>query len=209
MNILVFGSTGPTGRELVKLALEQGHRVTAFARNPDDLVMQHERLIVTRGDITDAAAVAAAMPDQQAVLSTLGVRKIARNSIISNGTRHILDAMKASGIRRFICETSIGVGDSKYQMGWIFDYLILPTLLRNAFADKEIQERYIMQSELDWVIARPAMLTNSKRTGNYLAWVGKRPPSAKMRISRADVAHFMLGQLEETKFVRQAVGLSY
>jgi putative NADH-flavin reductase len=209
MNLAVFGATGPSGRELLKLALDQGHRVTASARNPDKLTVRHDRLNIVKGDILDRASVEAAIVGADVVLSALGVRKLGKNTILSDGTRNIIAAMQTRGVRRLICETSLGVGDSRGQMSWLFEKIILPTLLKNPFADKEIQERYITQSPLDWIIVRPAMLTNGPKTGVYKACVGKPNEPIRRKISRADVADFMLKQLSGTEFIKRAVGLSY
>ena len=141
---------------------------TAVARNPADVTIQNANLKVVKGDILDPASIDAPMAAQEAVLSVLGVKKFGKNSIISDGTRNILNAMNRHGVRRFICMTSLGVGESHDQMPWFFKYLILPLLLRHIFADKEIQERLIRESGLDWIIARPSMLTNGPRTGVQL-----------------------------------------
>jgi putative NADH-flavin reductase len=209
MKIIIFGATGPSGQQLVIQGLELGHQVTAFARNPSAIRLQHERLNIVRGDIRDALAVETYIQGQHAVLSALGVRKLRRNSILSDGTRNILSAMIRLGIRRFICETSLGVGDSKNDLGKMFTWFFIPVLLKNAFADKEIQEEYIRQSGIDWTIVRPAYLDNGPRTGNYLVWTGRKPAEATNRISRADVAHFMLKQLVTDTYVKKTPGISY
>jgi putative NADH-flavin reductase len=209
MNLAVFGATGPSGQKLLKLALEQGHRVTALARNPDKLTNRHERLNVIKGDILIADSVNAVITAADAVISVLGVRKLGKNTILSDGTRNIIAAMQARGVRRFICETSLGVGDSLGQMSWIFEKIIMRTFLKNPFADKEIQERYITQSQLDWTIIRPAMLTNGPKTGVYKTWVGQPKEPIRRKISRADVADFILKQVNSSEFTNRAVGLSY
>jgi putative NADH-flavin reductase len=209
MNLLIFGSTGPSGIPLIQQALEQGHVVTAFARNPAAITFTHDRLRVHKGDILDAASVEAAVQSQNAVLSTLGVRKLGKNTILSDGTKNIINAMQQLNVRRLIIETSLGVGDSRGQMSWIFEKIVRPTYLRNVFADKEIQEQYIRQSDLDWIIVRPAMLTNGPHTGTYEIWLGEKPTGVKLKISRADVADFMLKQLTDPVYIREAASLSY
>ena len=209
MRILVFGATGPSGKCLVEQALAAGHIVTAFARNPDKITTRHERLKIAKGDIQDAASIDAAMAGQEAVLSVLGVRKLGKNSILSEGTKSILESMKRNAIRRFICMTSLEVGDSKGQSPWYFRWIILPFLLRRVFEDKEIQERYIRESGLDWVIVRPAMLTNGPHTGVYQHWIGPEPKNVSHKISRADSVDFMLKQLTASEFLGKAAGLSY
>ena len=200
MKLAIFGSTGRTGRELVAQALAQGHEVTAFARAPEKVALQHERLRVLPGDVMDYAAVEQTIAGQSAVLSALGSPTLKANTVQSEGTRHIIRAMGQHGVRRFICETSLGVGDSHGQPGFVFTYLVQTTFLKHVFADKEIQERYIRESELEWVIVRPGALTNGARAGKYRHGLDK---SIAGKISRADVAEFMLRQLTEDTYLRR------
>ncbi len=209
MNILVIGATGRTGREVVSQALVLGHVVTASARNPIDITWQHERLKVFRGDVLDYASVESALQGQDVVVSALGARTHGRTTVLSEGTKNVIQAMEQHGIRRFVCESSLGVGDSAGQMGWLFDWLVLPLWLRHVYRDKEVQERAIKQSTLDWVIVRPALLTNGPRTGVHQVGLAYTLSSIVPRISRADVADFMLKQLSDDTYLRKAPALWY
>jgi len=208
MNLIIVGSTGGTGRCLVEQALEQGHTVTAFARNPAKITIQHPNLSVVQGDVLDRATVKPALNGKDAVLSALGVRKLRKTTVLSEGTRNIITAMQQHGVRRLIVESSLGVGDSRGQFPWYLG-LLVRIFLRNIYADKEVQEAFIRESGLDWTIVRPAGLTNGARRGVYRQWVGKPDAPITGWISRADVADFMLKQLTDTTYLRQAVGLSY
>ena len=208
MNLVIFGATGGTGRLLVEQALEQGHNVTAFARNPAAVTAQHPNLKVVQGDALDYASVEPVVKGKEAVLSALGVRKLGRTTVLSEGTRNILMAMEQHGVKRLIVESSLGVGDSKGQFPWYLGIMVR-VFLRNIYADKEVQERFIRASGVDWTIVRPAGLTNGPRTGVYRQWVGVPDSPIKGWISRADVAEFMLRQLNDDTHLRQAVGLSY
>jgi putative NADH-flavin reductase len=211
MNLLIFGATGGTGSAIVAQALEQGHRVTAFARNPDAIKTKHENLVVVQGDILDYASVERAVKRQDAVLSALGTKAIRRNTTISDGTRNIITAMEKYEVKRFVFESSLSIGDSKTQqrqLGLLRNIIIMPLLFRNIAYDKEIQERYIMQSTLDWVIVRPAVLTNGPRTGVYRSEFSATDASIKGKISRADVADFMLKQLTDDTYVHKTPSLS-
>jgi putative NADH-flavin reductase len=209
MKLLVFGATGGTGRAIVDQGLDQGHVVTAFVRNPAALTTQHERLKLAQGDVLDYPSVEAAVQGQEAVLSALGVRVLKKNTVLSDGTKNIIRAMEQHGVRRFVCESSLGVGDSKGQLGWLFNSVIIPLFLRNVFRDKEVQEQSITQSGLDWIIVRPAALTNGPRTGVYRSGFGPTDRTIKARIARADVADFMVKQLTDNTYLRQTPGLSY
>jgi putative NADH-flavin reductase len=212
MNLLIFGATGGTGRAIVTQALEQEHRVTAFARNPTAIKTAHENLAVVQGDILDYASVEKAAKGQDAVLSALGTKALRRNITISYGTRNIIKAMEKYEVKRFVFESSISIGDSKpqqRQFGLVYKIIIFPFILRNMFQDKEIQERYIRQSTLDWIIVRPAVLTNGPRTGVYRSEFSATDTSIKAKISRADVADFMLKQLTDDTYVHKTPSLSY
>jgi putative NADH-flavin reductase len=132
-----------------------------------------------------------------------------RKTTLSEGTKNIVRAMEKLGVKRFVCESSLGVGDSKGQLGFFFTYTLVPILLRNIYADKEVQEEIIKESKLDWVIARPGALTNRARTGEYHAGFAANDKSIQAKISRADVADFMLKQLTSDAFLRGTPGLSY
>jgi putative NADH-flavin reductase len=209
MNLTLFGATGPTGKCLLQQALDQGHAVTAFARNPAVITTRHPQLTVAKGDIGDAASVESAVQGKDAVLSALGVKQLSKNTILSDGTRNIISAMQKQAVKRFINVSSLHVGDSKGQLGFLFTYLMVPLMLRNAFADKEVQERLIMDSNLDWIIVRPAYLTNGPRRGVYRTWLGKGPGGILIRVSRADVADFMLKHLTDDTYLRKTPGLCY
>jgi putative NADH-flavin reductase len=250
MKLLIFGGTGRTGRAVVAQALEQGHVVTVFARDPSKLGMAHENLRVMKGDIADYDSVETAIKAQDAVLSALGIKPhvglviilvvicqvIARTlalsgvfnlllriavpllillifarkkTTLSNGTNSIVKAMEKLGVKRFICESSLGVGGSKGRLGLLYTYVLIPLFLRGLFADKEVQERIIGDSALDWVIVRPAVLSNGPRIGAYRHgddighWLFTR------KISRSDVADFMLKQLTENRYLHMTPGVSY
>lgn len=209
MKVLVLGATGGTGLELLEQALEDGHEVTAFARRPQAVVLKRSNLRVQKGDVLDYPSVAAAVQGQDAVLSALGVRRLGKNTILSDGTRNVIQAMEKSGVRRLVLESSLGVGDSAGQLGALHNLFLLPLLLKNVFRDKEVQESVVRASKLDWIIVRPAILTNGPRTGRYKAGFRPNDRSIKAKISRADTAEFMLKQLHDNKYLRQTPGLSY
>ncbi|HJX00809.1 MAG TPA: NAD(P)H-binding protein, partial [Terriglobales bacterium] len=132
-----------------------------------------------------------------------------RTTTLSEGTKNIVRAMQELGVRRFVCESSLGVGDSRGQLGFIYNLLLIPLFLRNIFADKELQEQVIRQSKLEWVIVRPAALTNGPKTGTYHSWTGPPEEPIRKRISRRDTADFMLRQVREDTYVGKTPGLSY
>ena len=207
MKLLIFGSTGSIGRELVKQALEQGHTVTAFARDPSKLDIQHTNLQVVQGDAMDLASVEKAVQDQEVVLCSLGGGR--KGTIRSEGTRNIIRAMEKAGVRRLICQTTLGVGDSQGNLNFFWKYIMFGLLLRPMYADHVSQEDYVRQSRLDWTIVRPGAFTDGERTGKYRHGFPSTDKTTKLKISRADVADFMLKQLADDTYLHKTPGLSY
>jgi len=209
MKLTIFGSTGPTGQKVVKQALEQGHDVTAFARSPEKFDQKHEKLKVIKGDVLDYASVEGAIRGQDAVLCTIGLPPTAKSNLRANGTKNIIRAMEKTGVRRFICQSSDGVGDSRERLPFLYKYLLVPFMLRRVFADHELQEEHIKKSRLDWIIARPAALTNGEHTGSYQKGYNGENKTVTHKISRADTADFMLKQLADNNYLHQTPSLSY
>lgn len=207
MKIVVFGSTGRTGCRVVEQALPQGHHVMAFARSPGAITPRFPSLPITQGDALDPAACDRALQGQSAALSTLGIKPWTREPVLLEGTRNILAAMEKHGVRRFVCESSFGVGDSKDDADWFTNFMI-GLLMGGLFRQKEQQEVLIRQSKIEWIIVRPARLTNGPRTGKYRAGEHLRP-GLYGHISRADVAEFMLRQLTDDTWLRKTVTISY
>ena len=155
------------------------------------------------------------MPRPLALFVEIGIPILAilvmgrRRTTLSEGTRNIVRAMEKAGVKRFVCESSLGVGDSKWKLGIIHNLIAWPLFLRNILADKEEQERIIAASTLDWVIVRPTVLTNGPQTGVYRAGAGIGHWFVPSRISRADTAAFMMKQLTGDEYLRQTPGLAY
>lgn len=208
MKLIIFGATGNTGRQIVEQALNEGHHVTAFARNPAKLFIKHSNLEIVRGDIMNVHAVETAVHGHEAVLSAIGDGE-KRSTLRTDGTRNIMRAMEKKGVRRLISISTIGVRDTKTMLPAFYKYLLVPFLLKHAFADHAKQEEYIEQSELDWIIVRPAALTNGPRTGIYQHGFSTSQRGLKLKISRADVAAFMLKQISDRKYIHKMPGISY
>lgn len=208
--LLIVGATGGTGKQLVTAALARGHLVTALVRNPSKLTVDHPRLTVIPGDVLDRTSVDTAMRGQQAVISALGHKRfLYPTRIQSEGTRNILDAMQTHGVQRLVCATALGIGDGAGRLGLYFTLFTIPVVLPFYFWDKCRQERLIAESGVDWVIVRPGMLNNGDRrgrlrhghdVGNFVSTVG---------ISRADVADFMLDQLQCDRYLRTATAVAW
>ncbi|HVH50437.1 MAG TPA: SDR family oxidoreductase [Candidatus Bathyarchaeia archaeon] len=206
--LLIVGGTGGTGRQLLTQALERGYRVTALVREPRSLAVQHPHLTVMQGDVLDYSTVERAVRDQDAVICALGHKRFfVPTRILSDGTRNILRAMAAYGVRRFVCETSLGIGDSVGRMGLYYSLFVIPVVLPFYFWDKTRQEQWIAASTLEWVIVRPAALTDAAMRGVYRSGRSVGSFLWTARIARADVAAFMLKQLTDNAWLGTAVGI--
>ena len=221
MRLAIFGPTGGTGRRLVERAIAEGHDVTAFARNPSRVTARHERLHIVVGDAFDPTAVREAVAGNEAVICVLGSRQPSNplhprrpgdpHGVGSAGSENIIAAMKEHGLRRLVCQTAWGVGESRQDPGFagaFFMNVLVPPLLRDEYADKEAQERIVAESDLDWIIVRPMILTNGPWTNDYRADVDLKP-GRRPYISRADVADFLLKQLADDTFVGKTPAIGY
>ena len=207
MKVLVIGATGGVGRQIVRDALADGHRVTAFVRSPDKLGVEDQQLTVVQGDVLDAEAVDRVVRGQDAVLSALGGASSA-SKVRSEGTVNVVAAMKRHGVRRIAVVSAIGVGDSLDQArrsSFVFGRIILPMMLRKTFADMARMEELLRDSQLDWSIVRPTGLTDDPAADRIVA--SGNDVKVGSRIPRADVARFMVGSVADTAYVRRTVSL--
>jgi putative NADH-flavin reductase len=205
--ILVLGATGGTGREIVSQAVQQGYEVTALVRRPEEAGLS-KGVRVLRGNVTDdTEALAEAMQSQEVVISTLGVGKALRSGgLIARSAPLIVRTMDRQGIRRLIFTSAYGVGATWKDVP-ILPRMLMGVLFQDLYGDKKLGEDAIRRSELDWTLAYPVTLTNGPRTGRYR--VGER---LRLRgfptISRADVADFILTQVEDRTYLRKGVLIS-
>ena len=210
MNILIIGSTGGTGRQLVLQALDRGHTVTAFTRKISRIKMSHERLKIAEGNVLNVDSLTKAVQNQDAIVCALGHKRwFYPTKILSEGTKNIIRAMEQNNVKRFICETSLGLGDSTGRMGIYYTFFVIPFILPFYFWDKRKQETIIKSSKLDWTIIRPGALNNRKARGKYLSGEKIGNWFYTVGVSRADVADFMLKQLDDEKYIHSTPGICW
>ena len=201
MKILVLGATGGTGRLIVRDAAAKGHSVVALVRSKASGDLQGACLV--EGDARDEATLARAMDGCDAVVSALGTgmgrRKV---DLLTVATRALVPAMTRKGVRRLVCVSALGVGDSRGHGGFVFDRLFQPLLLGQAYKDKERQEAAIRASALDWVVVRPARLTDDPARGSVRAFTDLAGVHGG-KIARADVAQFVVEQLTIDTYLRR------
>jgi putative NADH-flavin reductase len=201
MKLLVLGATGRTGGELLAQALTQGHQLTALARDPSRLSVRGERVHSIAGSATDSATTQAALEGQDAVLCALGPRSptaLLTFDLMRATVKALIPAMQAQRVDRIVMLSALGAGESAGHAPAAFR-LMFRTLFRQVGKDKAVAEAMLRDSELDWTIVYPPSLTNGARTGNY-----RHGPALEVRgmprISRADVAEFMLAQLTDHSY---------
>lgn len=205
MKLFVLGATGGTGRPLVEQALARGHEVTALVRRPAALPPA-PHLSLVQGDVFDHSSFVQHLQGHDAVLSALGPsgRSLGPTTLYTRSTEQLLAAMAQTQITRLIAVTSGGVVEGAAPF-WFRP--IKPFF--KFYADMKKMETQVMASDTDWTLVRPGYLTDARVTGCYRTAVDAGSLPRGWRISRADVAHFMLEMLEQNQFVRQAVAMAY
>ena len=210
MKILVIGASQGTGALAVQAALDKGHAVTAFARSPQKLAIDHPQLTRHVGDFHDPASVSGAVPGHDAVIVTASATsfKTLRNdpTYFSRGTRPTIDAMEKSGVKRLVVLSALGVGDSRPLFPALLRPFLIGFLLKTPYVDHERQEQMVRASNLDWVIARPGKLYDGPAKGKVQK---SADPTVKVptSISRGDVAAFLVEACETDTWVRKNVQL--
>jgi putative NADH-flavin reductase len=203
MRLLILGATGATGQQLVKQSLEQHHQVTVLVRDPSKLSVSHKNLTVIKGDILNKEILLSALEGTDAVISALGAGSSLKSyNLISNAVNTLVQAMNAKGINRLIFISAFGVGQTFKQANF-FQKIIYRLFLKNIFADKEKGDMLIRNSNLEWTLVYPVVLTNGPQTGKYIAGE-KLPMKGLPKISRADVAEFMLKQLTDKTYLHKS-----
>jgi putative NADH-flavin reductase len=204
MNILILGATGGTGQQLVKQSLEQNHEVTALTRDPSKLKQDHKNLIKIEGNVLDKDVLMKALEGKDAVVSALGVGKsLKSNGLISSAVSLLIPAMNIMNVDRLIFLSAFGVGETFGQANFI-QRIIFKLILRNIYFDKSEADSQIRRSTLEWTLVYPVTLTDGIATGKYKTGI-KFQMKGMPRISRTDVAEFMLRQLTDNLFVKKSV----
>jgi uncharacterized protein YbjT (DUF2867 family) len=210
MKLTIFGATGGIGGQVVRQALDAGHKVTAVVRDPVRLGVSHPALeVVTVPNVTDPELLRPALDGSDAAISGVGPRSRKDVTVASSTTRGILLALEASGIRRFVAVSAYPVGPVPDGESWLNRRILIPlisALVREVYADLAVMEDEIRSSATEWTIVRPPRLVNKPLTGAYRTAVGGNVARARS-ISRADVAHCMLAVLDNPATIRQPVGV--
>ena len=209
--VVVFGASGGVGRHVIEQGLARGHEVVAVVRTPAKLTLTDPRLGVVTAELTDQAAIGAAVQGADAVISALGpsLDRRAQGMPLVEGTRNIVDAMQAAGVRRYVGMATPSLRDPRDRrsvLGTVVPLmgrLLLPRAYRELLAMSQI----VTDSDLEWTIARFTRPTDGPATGSVRAgFLGRDKLGAA--ITRADIATFLVDQLDDTSFIRAAPAIS-
>lgn len=202
--LAVLGATGGTGRLVVAEAQRRGFEVAVLARSAEKAadLMPAEVVI---GDARDPAALSRLVDGRDAVVSALGtpMSPLREVTLLSTATAALIGAMEAKGVRRLVCITGLGAGDSRGHGGFVFDRVVMPLLLRKVYADKDRQEALIRASALDWTIVRPSVLNDKPAAGRIKALIDLHNVHGGT-VARADVARFVVDQIGSEEWLHRS-----
>ena len=202
MKLIVFGATGKTGRHVCRIALDQGHEVTAFTRSPHK-IERAAGLCVAQGNVLDATAVADAIPGHDAAIVALGSTGLRDGTTLATGTSHVVDGMTRHAVERLVVLSAAGVGESWNQVS-LLARVMFGTLLRNILADHTAQEALVRDSTLDWTLVRAAVLHDGPAANDVTATNTEQMD----RIARADLAAFLVQEARDGAYRRQAIAVT-
>jgi putative NADH-flavin reductase len=210
MNVTIFGGTGPTGLLTIETALGKGHHVTAYARNPKKILIQHDHLRIIHGELTEYEKMKTAITGADAVISLLGPITITREPVIANGTNLIIDLMKKNGTRRFITVVSSSYKDpkDKYQFMVELGIFLLKTLGNPILRDINGLGDAIRNSGLEWTMIRVPKMRSLPAVGILnIGYTGDGKFNF-FKLTRVELANFLIHQLEDDTYLYQAPAVS-
>ncbi|MFM7092860.1 MAG: NAD(P)-dependent oxidoreductase [Bacteroidota bacterium] len=212
MKVIIFGATGFSGQGILAEALKQGHEVTTLVRDASKIPIKHQNLTIVEGNVLDPQTVASVLHHQEAVIQCLGVGGKGDGKLstfISDATKIIVDEMQMQKIKRLIAMSNVGAGNSIAFQPWFFTKIILPYFmkwLKVIIEDKNRMEPIIMNSNLDWTIVRCPNIVDKPAKGTCNATLDSK--GLKLSITLSDLSKFMVEQLKQTAYIKQAPSVS-
>lgn len=212
MKVIIFGATGFSGQGILAEALKQGHKVTILVRDTSKVQIKHQNLTIVEGNVLNPQTVASVLHHQEAVIQCLGVGGKGDGkptTFISDATKIIVDEMQNKKIKRLIAMSNVGAGNSIAFQPWFFTKIILPYFmkwLKVIIEDKNRMEPIIMNSNLDWTIVRCPNIVDKPAKGRCNATLDGK--GLKLSITLSDLSKFMVDQLKQTAFIKQAPSVS-
>ena len=212
MKVTIFGATGFSGQAILADSIKQGHEVTILVRDTSKVQIKHQNLTIVEGNVLNPQTVASVLHHQEAVIQCLGVSGKGDGkptTFISDATKIIVDEMQNQKIKRLIAMSNVGAGNSIAFQPWFFTKIILPYFmkwLKVIIEDKNRMEPIIMNSNLDWTIVRCPNIVDKPAKGTCNATLDGK--GLKLSITLSDLSKFMVDQLKQTVFIKQAPSVS-
>lgn len=212
MKVTIFGATGFSGQAILADSIKQGHEVTILVRDASKIPIKHQNLTIVEGNVLNPQTVASVLHHQEAVIQCLGVSGKGDGkptTFISDATKIIVDEMQKQQIKRLIAMSNVGAGNSIAFQPWFFTKIILPYFmkwLKVIIEDKNRMEPIIMNSNLDWTIVRCPNIVDKPAQGRCNATLDGK--GLKLSITLSDLSKFMVDQLKQTVFIKQAPSVS-
>jgi len=208
MKIIVFGASGRSGIEVCKQATQKGMNVIGFDLVKSAKLNDLSNFMFIKGSVLDKKSVIKAVRGVDGVVSELGVKLGNINPVISCGNQNIITAMKANRVERLITQSAFGALESWQHLPFYYK-LLHKYMLGQIASDKNAMEEILMASKIDWTIIRPVRLTKGPMRANYRVGNAKLSLGLNPRISRADVAHFIINELQNNRYIRKAITITY
>lgn len=208
--IIVFGATGGTGKLVAEQALQAGHKVTIVVRNPNNFVMEHQNLEIIKGDVFQSSTFESAFKEEDVIVSCLGIKKREPTTVYSEGVTNIIKAMQSHNVNRIICLSAgaVIVPPKGRFMTKFFIKNILQKIFKYLYADMLVMEKILKATTLNYTIVRPPWLRDTKHTGKYRMAINEHLDNPT-KISRADLADFIVNHLTDEQTFKSIIELSY
>ena len=201
MNVLIVGATGQLGKLVTQTALNANHSVIAFSRRPEKLQLTHPKLRLHAGDVQAETDIDAAVTECDAVIVTIGAGMSRSGTVRSAGTQNVINAMREHGVKRLICQSTLGAQESWSNLNFYWKVIMFGAIIKPVFKDHERHEQTVQDSELDWTIVRPSAFTDKPGRGDYLVDIQPGQRHLTLKISKQEIANFLVAQLADLSLI--------
>ncbi|MGF7043002.1 NAD(P)-dependent oxidoreductase [Mucilaginibacter lappiensis] len=216
MKILILGATGRTGRLIVEEALKQGYDLNVLVRDKSKISFNSKSINVFQGTPTRSPDLAAAMQGCDLIISALGIvrasdapwsKLITAKNFISESIKNAIAEAGQQNVKRLITISAWGVGDTKKQIPFWLRWLIKYTNMGPVYAEHEVEEKLLANSDLNWTAVRPVALNDSNKV-KTLKVSFNNFPKPSLYISRQSVAKFIVDIVKSDKYDRKSPTIS-
>jgi putative NADH-flavin reductase len=199
--ITLFGATGQTGNAFLNQILNSNYEITVLVRNANKLKQSAPNLKIIEGDVLNIADVEKAVSGADIVVSLFGRVKDSPDLLQTNGTNNIITAMQKFNVPRIISLSGGALPFPEKDKPKFVDKIfvtIMNLVAKKMLDDAKAHFEVLKNSNVKWMVVRGPRLTNEPKKGNYkIGWVGV---NASTKISREDLATFIVTQIEDESF---------